>query len=106
MRVGVCLERSPALLISLLGILKPGGAYVPLDPTYPAERRAFMLADSQAALLIRAMTDDAQTTKGDSRYGIRLIIEDLGRSSSEQRAAKVIHADTLAYVIYTSGSTG
>src|SRR5262249_24213981 len=41
-RVGICIERSPELLIGLLGTLKAGGAYVPLDPTYPAERLAFM----------------------------------------------------------------
>src|SRR5207249_4283810 len=50
--VGLCLERSPDLLVALLGVLKAGGVYVPLDPTYPRERLAFMLADSQAQVLI------------------------------------------------------
>src|SRR5439155_23405267 len=51
-RVGICVERSLAMLIGLLGILKAGGCYVPLDPAYPRERLAFMLQDSQALVLV------------------------------------------------------
>src|SRR4029077_7924361 len=50
--VGLCVERSPAMVVGLLGILKAGGAYLPLDPSYPAERLAFMLGDAGAAVLI------------------------------------------------------
>lgn len=50
--VGVHLERSPELLVSLLGVLKSGGAYLPLDPDYPAERLRFMLQDARTAVLI------------------------------------------------------
>src|SRR5262249_6013300 len=50
--VGVCLERSLELVVSLLAILKAGGAYLPLDPGYPRERLSFMLADAGAAVLI------------------------------------------------------
>ena len=50
--VGLCVERSPEMVIGLLGILKAGGAYLPLDPEYPAERLAFMLADAGAPLLV------------------------------------------------------
>ena len=63
--VGLCVERSPEMVVGLLGILKAGGAYLPLDPNYPRERLAFMLADAgcpvlvtQAALLDR-LPDDA-----------------------------------------------
>ncbi|TDC68377.1 non-ribosomal peptide synthetase, partial [Micromonospora sp. KC606] len=45
-RVGICVERSPLMIVALLGVLKAGGAYVPLDPAYPADRLAFMLSDS------------------------------------------------------------
>ena len=45
---GCCVERSPEMVVGLLGILKAGGAYLPLDPNYPRERLAFMLADAGA----------------------------------------------------------
>ena len=50
--VGICLERSPALVAGVLGILKAGGAYVPLDPVYPGKRLAFILEDSGARVLL------------------------------------------------------
>ena len=50
--VGLCVERSPEIIVALLAIWKAGGAYVPLDPAYPAERLAFMLDDSQVSLLV------------------------------------------------------
>ena len=46
------MERSIDMIVGLLGIIKAGGAYVPLDPSYPQERLAFMLEDSQAAVLL------------------------------------------------------
>ena len=50
--VGLCVERSPAMLVGLIGILKAGGAYLPLDPSYPLERLAFMLEDAGAPVLV------------------------------------------------------
>ena len=59
--VGVYMERSPELIVALLGILKAGGAYLPIDPAYPAERLAFMMEDARAPVLITA-TDQRPTT--------------------------------------------
>ena len=50
--VGLCLERSPELVVAVLGILKAGGAYVPIDPTYPSKRLSFMVQDCHAALIL------------------------------------------------------
>ena len=68
--VGLCVERSPEMLIGLIGILKAGGAYLPLDPNYPRERLAFMLADAgcpvlvtQSALLDRLPEDCERTVR-------------------------------------------
>src|SRR5262249_9515586 len=70
--VGLCAERSPEMLIGLLGILKAGGAYLPLDPSYPQERLTFMLADAgapvlvtQSALLDRLGAHDARIVRLD-----------------------------------------
>ena len=50
--VAVCMERSPEMVVALLGILKAGGAYVPLDPAYPDERLGWMIEDAQAPVLL------------------------------------------------------
>ncbi len=50
--VGICVERSPELIVGILGILKAGAAYLPLDPEYPRERLAFMLRDAGARLVL------------------------------------------------------
>ncbi|MBQ4783339.1 AMP-binding protein, partial [Pectobacterium versatile] len=50
-RVALCLERSPDMVVGLLGILKAGAVYVPLDPSYPAERLAYMLDDAAPIVL-------------------------------------------------------
>jgi amino acid adenylation domain-containing protein len=102
--VGVCMERTPLLLVALLAVWKAGGAYVPLDPAYPQERLEFMLHDSGAKVLL---TD---------RRSRRLFPEDrsvcldlhaplIARESSAN-PAPLATPSNLAYVMYTSGSTG
>ena len=51
-RVGICIQRSPEMIIAMLAIHKAGGAYVPLDPAYPTERLAFMVEDAQVCVLL------------------------------------------------------
>ncbi|HSN85277.1 MAG TPA: condensation domain-containing protein, partial [Thermoanaerobaculia bacterium] len=51
-RVGLCAERSPAMIVAVLGILKAGAAYVPLDPAYPRDRLAFMVEDARLPVLL------------------------------------------------------
>src|SRR4051812_8748493 len=48
--VGLCCERTPEMVVGLLGVLKAGGAYVPIDPSYPAERLSFLLEDTRASV--------------------------------------------------------
>lgn len=104
--VGVCFERSLEMVIVLLAILKAGGAYVPLDPTYPQERLAFMLENSQATVLIT----QSQLIKSFSNYSKKIICldndwETISHSCKDNIASEV-KIEHLAYVIYTSGSTG
>src|SRR6185503_17451435 len=51
-RVGICVDRSAEMVVAMLAVLKAGAAYLPLDPSYPADRLAYMLADSGAPLLV------------------------------------------------------
>ncbi|WP_214477765.1 AMP-binding protein, partial [Mesorhizobium sp. dw_380] len=51
-RVGLCVERSPAMVIGLLAVLKAGGAYVPLDPGYPRERLGWLVSDADPRLVL------------------------------------------------------
>ncbi|MBR8841184.1 MAG: AMP-binding protein, partial [Stigonema ocellatum SAG 48.90 = DSM 106950] len=50
--VGLCVERSPLMVVGLLGILKAGGTYLPLDPAYPTDRLRFMIKDAEVALVL------------------------------------------------------
>ena len=103
--VGLCLERSPEMVIGLLGILKAGGAYLPLDPEYPPERLAYMLTDTRAPVVVTA-TPLAARLPGS---GIDLLLLDQEMTLSRASALPPIvgvRAWNLAYVIYTSGSTG
>jgi amino acid adenylation domain-containing protein len=120
MIVGVCLDRSLALIISILATLKAGAAYLPLDPSYPTDRLAFMLADSQAAVLLIATQDAGRRTQDEERVQpavVRLssfVSQMVDLSADGPLIARqpvsappgAISADAIAYVIYTSGSTG
>ncbi|HYG08577.1 MAG TPA: condensation domain-containing protein, partial [Pyrinomonadaceae bacterium] len=107
-RVGVCLERSVDLIVSLLAILKAGGVYVPLDPAYPAARLALMVEDAGAGLVITRKTWAAAF---EGMQGVRELIsldreqERIASHGAENPGCKV-WPDNLAYVMYTSGSTG
>ncbi|WP_146217736.1 amino acid adenylation domain-containing protein, partial [Chitinophaga sp. S165] len=102
--VPVCMERSPELVIALLGILKAGCAYVPIDPSYPSHRINHILEDTGAKMLI---SDEAC-------YSIALStgkpVLNISRAESNQLPKAIIaasvSADSLAYIMYTSGSTG
>ncbi|MFL6203249.1 MAG: amino acid adenylation domain-containing protein, partial [Thermoanaerobaculia bacterium] len=105
--VGVCLDRTPALLVSLLGVLRAGGFYVPLDPNYPAERLAAILDDSRAPVLVteeRCLPllppTEARIVRADLDEDEEVEFSPLPELTGEVRSSR------LAYTIYTSGSTG
>jgi amino acid adenylation domain-containing protein len=102
-RVAVCLERSPDLIATLLGVLASGGAYVPIDPAYPVERRALMLEDSGAAVLVTRGRLSADLPETGARV-LDLDVEPIQASDGLPLAP--VLPENLAYLIYTSGSTG
>jgi amino acid adenylation domain-containing protein len=105
--VPVCIERSTAMIIGVLAILKAGGVYVPIDPEYPSQRIKFMLEDSAADLIVSSK--DSKTKLGSS--DVRVIEVDGSdseaiKSQPSGNLTGCSNPDQLAYVIYTSGSTG
>ena len=104
--VGVYLERSVEMLVGLLGILKAGGAYLPLDPLFPADRLAYMLADSRAPVLVTQTRLADTLAVGEARV-VRLDAE-WSRIAELPTTNLALPSDgqRLAYVLYTSGSTG
>ena len=100
--VGIYLERSLEMLISLLGVLKAGAAYLPLDPSYPGDRLAFMLKDAAVKFLLCTEAFLGHLPP----CGARVFCLDGIGEESEENPSSGATAGNLAYVIYTSGSTG
>jgi amino acid adenylation domain-containing protein len=104
--VGVCLQRSPDLLVALLGILKAGGAYVPLDPLmFPADRIAYMLADTAAPVVV-TLSRHLDVLPGPSHIRHVCLDVDCLDDVPDTIPQSDVRADNLVYIMYTSGSTG
>jgi amino acid adenylation domain-containing protein len=106
--VGIALERSIEMVVSMIAVLKAGGCYLPLDATYPHERLRFMVQDSGTEILI---------TQGELRRAFEgLALETVDIDGDRDKLAgypvrdvmrpESVSADSLSYVMYTSGSTG
>ncbi|MEO0869217.1 MAG: condensation domain-containing protein, partial [Cyanobacteria bacterium J06642_11] len=99
--VGICVDRSPEMIIAMMAVLKAGGAYLPLDPTYPPERLDYMLSDAQVAVLLT-----------ESKFAFDLSTQrvnldtDWPQNQPDSNPEHIVGPDHLAYLIYTSGSTG
>lgn len=104
--VGICADRTLELVVALLAILKSGGTYVPIDPQYPPDRRAFMLQDSNAPIIVteQALAADFAASTAQTV----LLDQDCPAISAEPDSNLDVDVDpeNLAYVIYTSGSSG
>jgi amino acid adenylation domain-containing protein len=111
--VALCVERSVAMIVALLGILKAGGAYAALEPEYPAERLALMLADLKPPVVL---TQQSLLAKVPSSAAHVLCLDEVERvapnaragdlSDESTRATTRATAENLAYVSFTSGSSG
>lgn len=106
--VGVCLDRSPDMVVALLAVLKAGGAYLPLDPSYPRNRLEFMVRDSLTPLIITR--SGLAPLVGETP--VTVIALDHRQADGRRANRETLRPDPgvqphhLAYVIYTSGSTG
>ena len=104
--VGICIERTPEMIVALLAVLKAGGAYLPLDPSYPHSRLGFMIGDAGLTVMIG---DERSLAKLPPHSASTVCFERdrpaIARHSAQrpQRAAAPVN---LAYVAYTSGSLG
>src|SRR5581483_3549183 len=105
-RVAVCVERSPEMIVGVMGVMKAGGAYVPLDAMYARERLPIIMQDAACPVLLtqRSMLDSVPKT------GAEIIALDsdwnvIAKESTDNPKHETTW-DTLAYVVYTSGSTG
>ncbi|MBL4607045.1 MAG: amino acid adenylation domain-containing protein [Pseudomonadales bacterium] len=103
-RVAICLARSPELLVALLAVMKTGASYVPIDISYPRDRIAYILNDSDAALLISSSRLQQRLP---SAFAQTYFIENLDESTSSAENLNIAtNLNDIFYVIYTSGSTG
>jgi amino acid adenylation domain-containing protein len=104
-RIGIAVDRSPEMLITMLATMKAGAAFVPLDPEYPQKRIEYMLSDSGAKVLIisakyKGLFNTAAT---------EILIEEvwsLLNNHSSNNIKSTFNGSNLAYILYTSGSTG
>ncbi|MFZ1931164.1 MAG: amino acid adenylation domain-containing protein, partial [Candidatus Sulfotelmatobacter sp.] len=103
--VALYFERSIEMLIGILGVLKAGGACLPLDPAHPVSRIAFMLAETQAPVLLTHSRLQSQVPGSKAQI---ICIDTFPSSSNKVHSSQPceVNPDNTAYVIYTSGSTG
>ncbi|MCB0767899.1 MAG: amino acid adenylation domain-containing protein, partial [Flavobacteriales bacterium] len=102
--VGICLDRSPELIISVLGIVQAGAGYLPIDPTYPAERITGMLEDAKPPVVI---TNKAHQHLFKGTAANVLLIEEIDLVNGPRFEGECpATPENLAYVLFTSGSTG
>ncbi|MCP4155148.1 MAG: amino acid adenylation domain-containing protein, partial [bacterium] len=104
--IGLCMERSPEMIIAILGIIKTGAAYLSLDPTYPTDRVLHMLTDSRCRIVL---ADTYRPRYFENYKGRHIDIKKewsrLTPQSTENPGITNKPDDTM-YVIYTSGTTG
>ena len=99
--VGILLERSFEMLISMLAVLKSGGSYIPIAPDYPKDRIEYMLEDSEATIILtsqnrRNLADKKLINVKDERI----------YENHKENLENISKPEDLSYLIYTSGSTG
>ena len=106
-RVGLILEKSAELYISMLGIMKSGAAYVPIDPGYPKDRVKYILENSEASLTVTSSSIAGSFGLYDNTLLLDRERDIISKFSGKrlERTETGVTPDDLCYIIYTSGST-
>ncbi|WP_405774627.1 amino acid adenylation domain-containing protein [Streptomyces sp. NBC_00859] len=115
--VAAVFERTVDLVVALLGVIKAGAAYLPIDPAYPADRIAYVIADSEAVCVLTSEDLHARPTAPEHRPQVPVVLLDgvevterLARYESrpltDAERTAALRPEHLMWVIYTSGSTG
>ncbi|MCX6584830.1 MAG: amino acid adenylation domain-containing protein [Candidatus Aminicenantes bacterium] len=107
--VGIMIERSIEMFIGIWGILKAGGAYLPIDPDYPRERIDYMLADSNAKIIVgnrHACSEEFNCQLSIVNCELLMNVLEAPVHHSSFDFPRNHHSNQLAYIIFTSGSTG
>lgn len=102
--VGICMNRSLAMVVAVLGVLKAGGAYVPLDPQYPQDRLIYMLEDTQVPVVITQSSLASLLGGGNPILFLLDHIQEL--AAAAKAPVSGVGPDHMLYILYTSGSTG
>jgi non-ribosomal peptide synthetase component F len=103
--VGLMLERSFELVVSILAVFKAGGCYLPCDPSYPDDRLSIYLEDGKALVVL---TQAAHMDRGRTMVGSGVVVLDVNTLAQAAATAPLKSAgpEDPAYIIFTSGSTG
>ncbi len=104
--VGICLERSPEMIVALLAILKSGGAYVPLDIKFPKDRLGYILDDAQINFLLTEEWLEDQLPEHQAQVVYLNEVQKTISSESAENLPKLTTSENLMYILFTSGSTG
>lgn len=107
--VGVCMDRTPAMVVALLAILKAGGYYVPLDPAFPQDRLSFILAHARPTWVLTDAVSAPYLPESEASLVYLTANADFEKAGSQRptpKASCTIEEQASAYQLYTSGSTG
>ena len=104
--VGICLEKSTDMAVTVLAVLKAGGAYVPLDPQYPQERLSLLLREADLSVVIATASQKLPPLPSSTRCLLPQKLETLSTTPLSLFVPPLLTPENLAYVLYTSGSTG
>jgi len=107
--VGILLERSIFMYISMLAVIKTGAAYVPIHPDFPPERIHFIISNADVNLLITSK----KYVETCGLFPCRTVLVENEMQLINQEKSEPIPFDEIkltpediCYIVYTSGSTG